>query len=180
MRGIGGGRGLGSIIASWTFVACVGGAFDSTAGAGGDYVSRTPPPRPALEDKFPDLKRAREGARERLADPQCLAVLTDFESVNGGRLDQVLRASGRTAQEQLDHLVLESGLGRPLCDRRVSLAFTQVHSRVVSICLRPFTLLRRQEQQAVIIHEMLHSLGLGENPPESVAITKQVLKRCAH
>jgi len=169
MRGIVGGRGLGRVLVGCSFVSYLAEGLDGSA-----------PPRPALEDKIPELKRARQGARERLADPQCLAVLKDFESVNGGRLDQVLRASGRTAQEQLDLLVLESGLGRPLCDRRVSLAFTQVHSRVVSICLRPFTLLRRQEQQAVLIHEMLHSLGLGENPPESTAITEQVLKRCAH
>ena len=106
-------------------------------------------------------------------------MLTDFGSVNGGRLDLVLRASGRTAQEQLDLLVLESGLGRPLCSRG-ALAFTRIHSSVVSICLRPFTLLRPEEQEAVLIHEMLHSLGLGENPPESVAITAQVLKRCGH
>jgi hypothetical protein len=165
---------------SWSCVGCLVGGLGSSTAAGSDYVSKTPPPRPALEDKIPDLRRARQGARERLADPQCLAVLTDFESVNDGRLDLVLRASGRTAQEQLDLLVFESGLGRPLCDRRLSLAFTQIHSSVVSICLRPFTLLHRPEQEAVLIHEMLHSLGLGENPPESVAITKQVLKRCTH
>ena len=160
MRGIVGARGLGTVLVSCSFVGSLAGA--------------------ALEDTIPDLKRARQGARERLADPQCLAVLADFESVNGGRLDLVLRASGRTAQEQLDLMVFESGLGRPLCDRRLSLAFTRIHSPVVSICLRPFTLLRRREQEAVLIHEMLHSLGLGENPPESVAITEQVLKRCAH
>ena len=180
MRGIVEGSGPGRVLVRWSCVGYLVGGLGSSAGAGGDYVSRSSPLRPALEDRIPDLKRARQGARERLGDPQCLAVLTDFESVNGGRLDLVLRASGRTAQEQLDLLVFESGLGRPTCDRRVSLAFTQVHSSVVSICLRPFTLLRRGEQEAVLIHEMLHSLGLGENPPESVAITAQVLKRCAH
>jgi hypothetical protein len=107
-------------------------------------------------------------------------VLADFESVNGGRLDLVARSTGRTAQEQLDLLVLESGLGRPLCDHGTSLAFTQVGSPVVRICLRRFTLLLPAEQDAVLIHEMLHSLGLGENPPESVAITERVLKRCVH
>jgi hypothetical protein len=107
-------------------------------------------------------------------------VLADFESVNGGRLDLVLRSTGRTAQEQLDQLVLESGLGRPPCDHGVSLAFTQVLSTTVSVCLRRFTLLPPPEQDAVLIHEMLHSLGLGENPPESTAITERVLKRCAH
>jgi hypothetical protein len=120
------------------------------------------------------------GARERLGHLECLAVLTDFKAVTGQRLDEVLRGRGRTAQEQLDLLELESGLGRHGCDRGVTMAFTQVHSPVVSICLRPFTLLPRKEQEAVLIHELLHSLGLGENPPESVAITRQVLGRCGH
>jgi hypothetical protein len=34
------------------------------------------------------------------------------------------------------------------------------------------------EMRAVIIHEMLHSLGLGENPPSSKEITLRVMQRC--
>jgi hypothetical protein len=30
----------------------------------------------------------------------------------------------------------------------------------------------------MIIHEELHSLGLGENPPDSKEITQQVIARC--
>ena len=30
----------------------------------------------------------------------------------------------------------------------------------------------------VVIHEMLHTLGLEENPPTSEEITRQVVKRC--
>jgi hypothetical protein len=33
-------------------------------------------------------------------------------------------------------------------------------------------------QKFMVIHEFLHSLGLGENPPSNVEITKQVLTRC--
>jgi hypothetical protein len=29
-----------------------------------------------------------------------------------------------------------------------------------------------------LIHEMLHTLGLGENPPTSLQITQQVKRRC--
>jgi hypothetical protein len=137
-------------------------------------------PRPsAFEDKVPEVKAARLGARERLGRPECEAVLTDFESVDGGRLDLVLRSTGRTAQEQLDVLALESGMGRPACARPV-LASTRIGSTVVLICIRSFTLLRPAEREAVLIHEMLHSLGLGENPPASVAITAKVLSRCGH
>ena len=133
----------------------------------------------SLGDRIPGLERARLGARERLGRPECQAVLADFESVNGGRLDLVLRSTGRTAQEQLEQLVLGSGLGRAGCGAG-QLAFTRVGSSTVSICLRPFTLLPAAEQDAVLIHEMLHSLGLGENPPESVAITAQIMRRCGH
>ena len=178
MRGFVGGRGRARALVSWSFVGCLSGGLGASADAS-DFgrVSR-PMPRPTLEDRTPDLKRARERARERLGDPRCLAVLADFESVNGGRLDLVLRSTGRTAQEQIDLLVLESGLGRAGCGQG-QLAFTRVGSPVVSVCLRSFTLLRPVKREAVLIHEMLHSLGLGENPPESVTITRQVLKRCA-
>jgi hypothetical protein len=132
----------------------------------------------ALEDKIPDLKAVRQGARERLGRPECLAVLTDFESVNGGRLDQVLRAMGRTAQEELDRMVLESGQGRYVCERSAVLASTSVRSSVVSVCLPRFMFLSPAHQEAILIHEMLHSLGLGENPPDSLTITKRVMDRC--
>ena len=130
-------------------------------------------------DLIPAVHWARLGALERLDRPGCQAVLTDFTDTRGRRLDDVLRESGRTAREQLDLLELQSGLGRPAC-RGVVMAFTRLRSSVVSICLSQFRTLGRPEQEAILIHEMLHSLGLGENPPESAAITAQVLKRCVH
>jgi len=142
-------------------------------------LGAAPRARPALEDRVPDLRAARQGARESLGRPACQAVLADFKDRSGRRLDEVLSATGRTAQEQLDLMVFESGFGRHVCARPV-MASTHIHSSVVSICLRPFELLPPVQQQAVLIHEMLHSLGLGENPPESVAITAQVMTRCEH
>jgi hypothetical protein len=32
--------------------------------------------------------------------------------------------------------------------------------------------------EAIVIHEVLHSLGLGENPPSSEDITAAVERRC--
>jgi hypothetical protein len=29
-----------------------------------------------------------------------------------------------------------------------------------------------------MIHEMMHTMGLGENPPSSIEISTRVLKRC--
>jgi hypothetical protein len=132
----------------------------------------------ALGGEIPKLRSAREGARERLGQPECQAVLTDFRDVTGRRLDDVLRASGRTAQEQLDLLTFRSGSGSDVCERRVALAFTRIRSSEVSICPPQFRAQGSQQQEAALIHEMLHSLGLGENPPESSAISAQVMKRC--
>jgi hypothetical protein len=33
-------------------------------------------------------------------------------------------------------------------------------------------------RENTLIHEMLHSLGLGENPPSSGEINGQVMRRC--
>jgi len=155
-------------------------------GLAGDHASAadrrlsTPPARSKLESRFAQIERARRAARERLGKAACLAVLTDFSDARGRRLDSVLSETGRTAQQQLDVLELTSGLGRPHCARARQLAFTKVGSRVISVCLRAFMLQPTNEQEAVLIHEMLHSLGLGEGPPESAPITAQVLKRCGH
>lgn len=143
------------------------------------FLGAAPRQPRAFDDKIPYLKAARQGARERLGRPECQAVLSDFESVHGGRLDVVLRSTGRTAQEQLDQLDLQSGIGRPDCERGPVSAFTRVGSTAVSVCLSHFRGMANVQQEAILIHEMLHSLGLGENPPESVTITAQVMKRCA-
>lgn len=147
-------------------------------GLAAGLIGAAPRPRLAFDDKIPYLKAARRGARERLGRPECQAVLSDFKDGSGRRLNEVLGTAGRTAQEQLDRLELESGLGRPDCERGPVMAFTRVHSTAVSVCLPRFRTIANVQQEAVLIHEMLHSLGLGENPPESVTITAQVMKRC--
>jgi hypothetical protein len=37
----------------------------------------------------------------------------------------------------------------------------------------------RATAEVYVIHEMLHTLGLGENPPRSQQITQAVKRRCA-
>ena len=58
---------------------------------------------------------------------------------------------------------------------------TRPGSRVVFVCTTRFTdLVERNpaEAEAIVIHEMLHTLGLGENPPASDAITEAVAVAC--
>ena len=62
-----------------------------------------------------------------------------------------------------------------------SLAITKVGSRAVFVCGRRFVRQGTRYSryaEAVIIHELLHSLGLGENPSSSDHITERVLARC--
>jgi hypothetical protein len=54
-------------------------------------------------------------------------------------------------------------------------------SRVVQVCGRRFGAVARRNPrlaEASVIHEMLHSLGLGENPPDPQVITGRVLDLC--
>ena len=52
---------------------------------------------------------------------------------------------------------------------------------MVYVCGRAFKDLAErnpERAQAIVIHEALHTLGLGENPPSSAEITARVLARC--
>jgi hypothetical protein len=81
-------------------------------------------------------------------------------------------------------MIFNSGDGPPTCracQNPSILAATEPGSRVIRVCPRRFR--ERQLQSpgfaaALIIHEELHSLGLGENPPDSKEITQQVIARC--
>jgi hypothetical protein len=52
---------------------------------------------------------------------------------------------------------------------------------LIRVCGNRFTWSFSQNSTAteiVVIHEFLHALGLGENPPTSAAITERVTLRC--
>jgi hypothetical protein len=49
---------------------------------------------------------------------------------------------------------------------------------VVFVCGNRFGELERLRAQRVVIHEMLHTLGLGERPPASGYIDRAVARRC--
>jgi hypothetical protein len=63
-----------------------------------------------------------------------------------------------------------------------SLAFTTPGSRVVRVCSNELLRqsLTRNQLAAMVIHEVLHTLGLPENPPSSREITRRVLARCGN
>jgi hypothetical protein len=51
----------------------------------------------------------------------------------------------------------------------------------VFVCAQQFVAAARRDPMvadAALIHESLHSLGLGENPPSSSEITSRVISAC--
>lgn len=129
------------------------------------------------------VARAIEGARRRLDRPSCLLVLHDFSDKSGLRLSDALAATGRQATEYLVERIwfVDDGGDAAQCrgDDRTT-AFTETGSKVVHVCPEQVTRLndRSTAAELLVIHELLHTLGLGENPPSSEDITRQVTSRC--
>ena len=86
-----------------------------------------------------------------------------------------------TVEDYLHLLVFMDGETNPRCREEGVMAFTATASRVIYVCgpafrrgaSRDVTIVR-----ATVIHELLHSLGLGENPPTAKHITDRVNRLC--
>jgi hypothetical protein len=120
-------------------------------------------------------------AAEWLAFPKCQQVLSDFADQQRQPLTAKLTELGVTADEYLGLILFADGTMQSTCRQHGILAFTSVGSRVIYLCGRDFVRAAQRdpdELRAVILHEMLHSLGLGENPPSSKEITYRVKQRC--
>jgi hypothetical protein len=78
-------------------------------------------------------------------------------------------------------LPLLDGETRPLCKANQSQLLTSAGVPRVFVCKSFLETVyqRRAMAEVYVIHEMLHTLGLGENPPTSHDITRQVVRRCA-
>jgi hypothetical protein len=127
------------------------------------------------------LRRAVMGARRRLERPECQRLFTEFSDALGRPLQQSLVALGQTGAGYLGLILFADASDRPHCKAGGSFAFTTPGSRVVYVCgaqLKDAADQNAAKAEAVVIHEALHSLGLGENPPSSEEITARVLARC--
>ena len=127
------------------------------------------------------VERAPGGARRRLERPACQRLFSEFAGHQGRPLVEALEAKGRSGEEHLGALIFYDGTHERPCDRPATLAFTWPGSPIVFVCAEQFTKAARRSPvlvEAALIHEGLHSLGLGENPPTSAAITSRVLHRC--
>ena len=129
-----------------------------------------------------DVRAALDGARERLEDPRCASIVSEFEATPGRPLDRNLADLGVSAPDYLGLLLFLDGSGDVQCIRQPDvIAWTSPGNRVVRVCVPQFRMRRQADPgltEAVIIHEALHTLGLRENPPSSAVITNRVFARC--
>ena len=131
------------------------------------------------------VRKALLGAFDSLGDAKCQEIFSDFRDASGQRLQEKLDALGETGQSYMRLVLFYEGSDVRGCrsskGQGIS-AVTASGSRVVFICRSNFSQGPRPKPfypEAVIIHETLHSLGLGENPPTSDEITWRVFSRCA-
>ena len=116
-----------------------------------------------------------------LGASQCAQLFSEFQDAAGQPLGARLRQLQSTPTDYLHLVYFHDGDLTPACKRDGTLAFTHVGSRVVFVCGRDFARAWHREPReivATVIHEMLHSLGLGENPPTPRQITYRVQKLC--
>jgi len=132
------------------------------------------------------VERVRERAVRRLQAPPCALVLTDFTDREGRTLDRNLDAWGLSAADYLRLIHFRDGSSVPHCEQR-SVQLVAIprmlpvflcpdpggpHSKLAAVEARNPAL-----AEFMVIHEMLHTLGLGENPPSTFEITERVRKR---
>ena len=141
--------------------------------------------RIADEEHARAVRNAVAGAFDRLADSRCQEIFGAFRDTSGHTLQERLDLMGITGQNYLRLVLFYDGAHLAACRpnvARVVSAVTTLGSRAVFICGPQF---RKQQREipfqgvATILHETLHSLGLGENPPSSDEITWQVVGSCA-
>jgi hypothetical protein len=148
------------------------------ASSGGQEVV---PDRPTIFVRGPaalDVSRAAGDAMRRLREPGCQRLFEEFADAEGRPLRE--RLGGSTPDAYLARLVLREGeipVGSGRCASAGAAAFT-AGGAAVFICGRSFRKLSPGARANALIHEMLHTLGVRENPPSSAEITRRVTERC--
>jgi hypothetical protein len=125
--------------------------------------------------------RALEGASRWLARPKCQTLFVEFKDGRNLPLTAKLRELDTDPEGYLRMVLFRDGAQSAACRKHGVLAFTAQGSRVVYLCGGDFERAWRRdvaEVQATVIHELLHSLGLGENPPSPRAITHRIEQLC--
>jgi hypothetical protein len=160
-----------------------GSAGENRAAATGPNPAMANSSRIYIKDPFVRDAVGRTLARAAawLQAPKCQALLTEFSDRQGRALTERLAELKMSLAEYLSAIIVEDGERHPRCGNEGVLAFTVVGSRIIHVCGHAFVRATKrdaEEAQATIIHELLHSLGLGENPPSPRQITYRVRELC--
>jgi hypothetical protein len=133
------------------------------------------------------VERALAGAAKRLQAPECQKLLTDFSDAEGRTLQEKLEGLGVSIPDYLQTISFLDGSATRSCKRGEVLMVATPDMPSVYVCRADGRAFSRLAQtgfrnpwlvESILIHEMLHTLGLGENPPTSQQITWQVQQRC--
>jgi len=126
------------------------------------------------------IERARDGAARKLEQPECLRLLEEFRDEAGHSLAENLATWQRSPVDYFQTTPYRDGSFHPLCRSGKSALVSVVGMRPVFVCPGFRKQAERDPWTAEnwLIHEMLHTLGLGENPPSSREITERVNERC--
>jgi hypothetical protein len=127
------------------------------------------------------VRRVVASAARRLEDKDCESVVDEFTAKDGRSIRATLAERDLTASDALKAIYFYDGMSHRACGRG-AFAFTSPGNRLVFLCSTRF--FRASLEQPVVadimlIHELLHVLGLAENPPTSGQITERVFARCS-
>jgi peptidoglycan hydrolase-like protein with peptidoglycan-binding domain len=130
------------------------------------------------------VERARVGATKRLESDECRKVLTDFTDAQGRTLQQNLEEWGASPAEYVGLIPFVDGSSQASCRKTKTALVASPGVRRVFVC-RTFADVQLRQPgiaESMVIHEILHTLGLGEAPqrgaPTSIEITQRVEARC--
>lgn len=127
------------------------------------------------------IKGALDRAPRRLHEPACQSLLAGSRDQQGQFLVERLATLNTDSHSYLRWIRFHDGNDARVCQNGSTLAFTEPGSRIVRLCSRAIERGGWKEPDylaVIIIHEMLHTLGLGENPPSSEEITARVRNHC--
>jgi len=124
------------------------------------------------------IDRAVRGARRRLQRAECARVFDDFSDGDGRSLSGVLAAMAGPRADPASRAIFRDGREHVTCRTSPVAAFTGPGSRVVFVCGNRFGRIGRERAELIIVHELLHTLGLTEQPPTPGEIDRVVARRC--
>ena len=179
------GRVAGFAVALHLLVVVSGAAGQPPSAGGIDAEPAAPAGRRAILLRLKPLdegtvRSALDLALALLGSPDCPGIYSEFQRPDGRTPRDELERMGIGPEEFLESLVFTDGSREAVCRRDRAVMTATPGRALIYVCPRfaAFQIGNPRLSAAVIIHESLHALGLGENPPSSDEINRRVERRC--